>query len=60
MADMDYSLILEKAKFLYLEAFLIGMAFSWGLIKFDTFVNFLCKLVRKYIRFKRLKRKDII
>lgn len=54
--DMDYSLIIEKAKFIFLVAFIMGIFIGWCMRELDTFCNFIYKSIRKYVCFKRLKK----
>jgi hypothetical protein len=55
--DMDYSLIMEKAKFMFVFVFLFGIFTCWVMLELDTFCNFSYKLVRKYMRLRRLKKR---
>ena len=57
--DMDYSLIIEKAKYLFSMVFLIGLFVGYFGREFESFCSFLYKLFRKYRRLRRIKRRSL-
>lgn len=54
--DMDYALILEKAKFMFIFIYVLGLYTSWLLGVLDRFSLFVYKVIRKYMRLKKIKK----
>lgn len=57
--DMDYSLIIEKAKFLFTFTFMFGLFVGYFLSQFENFISFFYKLFRKYSRLRRIKNRRL-
>lgn len=54
--DMDYALIIEKAKFMFISVYLLGLFTSCLLDRFDRFISFIYKVFCKYMRLRKIKK----